>query len=239
MALASSLAVFAAAACDNAEPTADRFEQTGELIALSGGDAGAAGACVICHGLDGEGDGNLVPRLAGMDRGYFLRQMELYSSGQRRHPQMVWIADHTDWPARQKLSDYYSELPFEPSEQPEVLAAAQCDLDIAQLYHEGDAQRDIPSCASCHGADGLGVGLGNPALAGQPAPYLTEQMRAWRQGERYGDPGNVMQKIARALDEQELEPLSAYSASLRGATSYPALPEACLRTRRRGPKNGA
>ncbi len=227
MRLASLPILFAAAACSVAEPSGGRYEQTGEIIALSGGDAGPSAACVTCHGLGGGGDGNLVPRLAGMERGYFLRQMELYTTGERRHPQMAWIADQLDWPARQKLSIYYAALPFDPAESPEPVAAIQCDAEIGRLYHEGDAQRGIASCASCHGADGLGVGPGNPPLAGQPAAYLAEQMRAWREGERYGDTNFVMLRIARALDPQELAPLSAYSASLPGATSYPEFPEAC------------
>ena len=54
----------AAAGCSRPAEVRDAFNADGRLIALSGGSAGAANACVACHGLKGEGDGNLAPRLA-------------------------------------------------------------------------------------------------------------------------------------------------------------------------------
>ncbi len=218
---------------------ASAFEQTGEIIALSGGDAGAQGACILCHGLKGEGDGNLVPRLAGLDRGYFARQMEFFAEGQRRHPQMAWIAGRLDWPARQKLADYYAELPVpepDPRWQPDEAA---CSPATAALYHRGDPSRGLQACAACHGADGMGVGAGNPPLAGQPAPYLAEQLRAWRSGKRHGDPLRAMTHVSRLLANEEVTALAGYSSALRGATSYPELPAACLQTRRPDPRSGA
>lgn len=229
------LALMAAlAACTAPEPGEDRFEATGELIALSGGDAGAQGACVTCHGLRGEGDGNLVPRLAGLDPGYFARQIEFFARGQRRHPQMSWIAGRMDWPARQRLAAYYAELPV-PAE---VLGPIE-DCPAAILYLEGDPERGIEPCAACHGAGGEGVGRGNPPLAGQPAPYLAAQLRAWRSGERYGDPLGAMTHVSRLLAEPEVDRLARHSAALPGASANPALPAACLRERRPDPGSGA
>ena len=42
-------------------PISDPFDDSGELLALSGGDAGPQAACHTCHGLNGEGDGAMVP----------------------------------------------------------------------------------------------------------------------------------------------------------------------------------
>ena len=227
------------AGCSEAEPTVGLFEQTGELVALSGGDSGARGACITCHGIEGEGDGHLVPRLAGLNRGYIARQLELFSEGQRRHPQMVWIADHLDWPSRQRVGEYYSELPVPEVPGDTMLTADACSPAILRLYHEGDPAREIEPCETCHGAQGEGVGQGNPPLANQPAPYLEQQLHHWRQGERYGDPLDVMTQISRRLRDEELSPLSAYAAQLSDSSAYPELPEACLRTRRPDPRNGA
>ncbi|BBC72791.1 conserved hypothetical protein [Altererythrobacter sp. B11] len=227
-------------ACTENEPTTGRFEQTGELIALSGGDAGATGACITCHGTQGEGNGGDAPRLAGLDAGYIVRQMDYFASGLRRHPQMVWIADHTDRPARVRVAAYYAALPV-PERVPGTgpLGQGGCTPAIARLYHEGDSGRGIESCASCHEESGEGVGTGNPPLAGQPATYLAGQLRLWREGKRYGDPLDSMTHVSRLLSERELEPLAGYSSALRGATRYPALPEACLSERRPDPKSGA
>lgn len=209
------------AGCAQVAPRQDAFEQSGELIALSGGDAGARGACVTCHGLNGEGDGNLVPRLAGLDRGYFARQMEFYTKGMRRHPQMAWIANRMDGPAREKLARYYAALPVPPSRE-----GMENSCEAAKLYHHGDPARGLPSCASCHGADGAG-NAGNPPLAGQPAPYMSEQLRQWAQGERYGDPLYVMTRISRVLTDAERNAVAGYIPDRRDATRSPESRAAC------------
>ena len=210
--------------------------ETGEVIALSGGDAGVQGACVPCHGLSGEGDGMLAPRLAGSDPGHFVRQMDNFPNGQRRHAQMSWIAARLDRRARLRVADYYAGLPVPPNTDTEL------DADLcraAMLYHRGDPQRGIEACSVCHGDAGDGMGHGNPPLAGQPAPYLAAQLRAWRSGERYGDPFGTMLGISRLLAESELEYLAGYSAALQGASGNPGPPEACLPERRSVPRNGA
>ena len=71
--------------CTAADTTSlDRFSATGELVALSGAGAGAANACVTCHGLQGQGDGAGAPRLAGLDAGeVFLHPPQAAAAAQR------------------------------------------------------------------------------------------------------------------------------------------------------------
>lgn len=236
----AAIALMALAACDEAEPVAPSvFEATGELIALSGGDAGAVGACVTCHGLQGQGDGNLSPRLAGLDAGYIARQLEYFSAGQRRHPQMSWIAARLDWRARVKVANHYAALPVPEEEEGEFLSVAACSPAIARLYQQGDAVREIEACAVCHGANARGVGAGNPPLAGQPAPYLVRQLENWRSGERYGDPLDAMTHVSRLLSAAELVPLAEYSAHLTDANGRREPRAICPLTRRRDPRSGA
>lgn len=40
-------------------------------------------ACANCHGLQGRGEGPLLPRLAGQPKGYFIDQMNAFRGGQR------------------------------------------------------------------------------------------------------------------------------------------------------------
>lgn len=223
-------------ACIEPAPVEDHFEVTGELIALSGGDAGASGACIACHGLQGEGDGYLVPRLAGLDPGYFVRQMALFAEGQRRHPQMAWIAGQIDWPARQKLARYYADLSI-PDGVPPLPAPTDCAVE--GLYHHGDPSRGLPSCASCHGEAGEGVGRGNPPLAAQPADYLAEQLNAWATGRRYGDPDGMMTKISHKLSVAERTRLATYASSMSGVLAYRQPRAICPPARRLDPRNGA
>ncbi len=241
-AVARSAVILAAAAgvaaCADIAPQPSAFSASGELVALSGGAAGAAGACVTCHGLDGAGDGARVPRIAGLDAGYFVRQLELYDSGQRRDAHMQWIAGKLDNNARVMLAEYYAALPI-PAKAYSDGQPEDCAPDIAALYHQGEPARGLPSCASCHGDDGQGVGHGNPPLAGQPARYLERQLRRWRTGERYGDPQGTMTRISHRLDEREAAALSDYSARLTDARNRPAPPAACLRTHRPDPRSDA
>ena len=95
------------------------------------------------------------------------------------------------------------------------------------------------ACHTCHGEDGRGAGRGNPTLVGQPAPYLAQQLRAWRSGERYGDPKNVMLIPARALAEHEINPLAEYIARIGDGSGRPGFPAECPAPRRPDPRSGA
>lgn len=220
------------AACAPERRPPDPFARTGELLALSGGDAGAENACIGCHGLAGEGNGAGAPRLAGIDRGYLVRQLGFYAEGLRQHAQMHAIAKRLSWDARDRLAAYYAALP-------PVAAAARPLPVVPALWSRGDPARGIGACASCHGTNGEGGGLGNPALAGQPAGYLAAQHYRWRRGERRGDPLGVMTRISQAMTPAEISAVSDYAAALSAAAPRPARAAASPPARRAGPRNGA
>lgn len=202
-----------AAGCAAERPT-DPFTATGELVALSGGDAGPGRACIACHGLQGQGDGELAPRLAGLPFGYLLKQMEDYADGRRAHPQMSEIAKALDARSRREVAAYYASLPVRAAPVPPAAAAPR----IVALYHRGDPGRGLQACASCHGPAGEGVGPANPPLSGQPPGYLAAQFDRWRSSERRNDPQNLMLEIARRLSPEETTALSAYAAALSPAS---------------------
>lgn len=80
-----------------------------------------------------------------------------------------------------------------------------------QVAVEGNS-RGATGCVACHGEDGRGMGeLGYPRLAGMPQSYLLAQLRAFRLGTRQS---SVMERIAKALNEQEMEMVVAYYARL-------------------------
>ena len=68
--------------------------------AYAGGDAAAGGQkaaqCSSCHGANGEGSGD-NPKIAGMDEAAFVKAMNDYKSGARKHMMMEMFA--------KKLSD--------------------------------------------------------------------------------------------------------------------------------------
>lgn len=190
----------------------DPFTATGELVALSGGDAGARRACIVCHGLRGEGDGELTPRLAGLPAGYFQKQLQDYADGRRTHQEMEAIAKALDHRARREVAVYYAGLPWAPAARPNA------DASGAALYHQGDPARGLQPCAACHGAAGEGVGPANPPLAGQPAGYIEGQLALWRASKRRNDPQDAMLQISRRLSPGEAAAVARYAAALRPAT---------------------
>ncbi|RXZ65404.1 c-type cytochrome [Pelagerythrobacter rhizovicinus] len=235
-AMFATVAVTLATGCTDTAPVTGPFEQSGELIALSGGDAGAANACIACHGLDGEGDGKLVPRLAGLDPGYFVRQLELYDVGQRRHAAMEAIAARLSWDNRLAVANHYADMaaPGAPGTH-----AADCTPHARQLVFSGDASRNLPACTTCHGGDLAGAGSGGPPLAWQTAAYNESQLRAWRSGRRYGDPQGAMGEVSRLLHERELRAVAACVSALPDAPGRREPRAASLRERRPDPRSGA
>ena len=226
-------AMIAAASCSPPQGgVADGFGSSGELIAMSGADAGPNNACFTCHGMRGQGDGAGVPRLAGLDAGYLQHQLQAYADGRRQDESMRWIAQRLTETERLKVAHYYAGLPWSP-------AASRRPQPAPQLFLTGVPDRGIPACASCHGPDGLGIGRGIPPLAGQPAAYLAQQLGNWRRGKRRSDPDGVMLEIARSLTSEEISAVAAYGSALpRGAQRRESAEESPSE-RRSDPRNGA
>lgn len=84
--------------------------------------------------------------------------------------------------------------------------------DGQKIFTQGGANPAAMACLGCHGADGNGVAAaGFPRLAGLPAGYLGKQLRDWRSGSRRQP---VMEPIAKALEEDEIDAVGTYLASL-------------------------
>jgi len=66
------------------------------------------------------------------------------------------------------------------------------------------------ACAVCHGPVGLSAVPDAPNLAGQPALYLSSQLRAYRSGKRIHE---VMSLMAKPLTDANIESLAAWYSS--------------------------
>ncbi len=67
------------------------------------------------------------------------------------------------------------------------------------------------TCAACHGSDGHAVPQSAiPGLAGLPAGYLVEQMKAFRDGSRSA---TVMNQLAKGYSDAQVEQLAAFFAA--------------------------
>lgn len=67
-------------------------------------------------------------------------------------------------------------------------------------------------CITCHGALGLSQLPNAPNLAGQPAIYLVEQLKNYRDGKRQNE---IMSLMAKPLTDAEIDDLAAWYASIK------------------------
>lgn len=200
--LALGALVLLTACTDRKTPSDDPWSRSGELIVMSGGEAGARYACATCHGVRGEGNGFDAPRLAGLPAGYLQKQMEDYAAGLRPHEVMRDVARFLDSHERVRVANHYAALP--PQALPPTTEEA-IDAATPGLYAR--------ACQQCHGAEGMGSANG-PPLNAQPAFYLTQQLQDWQVSKRRNDGNHGMLEVARQLDAGQVRQLSLYLARI-------------------------
>jgi cytochrome c553 len=77
-----------------------------------------------------------------------------------------------------------------------IIVSAQADE-----ANGGAWPRVSDACVACHGLNGNSLNQHYPSLAGQPAPYLVEQLRNFVTGERVHP---IMNAMARSLTEADI-----------------------------------
>lgn len=180
-------------------------------IARSGNDNGAA-PCATCHGADGGGQAAAgFPRLAGLNAAYLKRQLDDMASGSRESAVMKPMATALSEGERQALADYYGKMPIPPAAVPASPAAGNALGE--RLALRGRWEQQVPGCVQCHGPHGVGAGEHFPPLAGQPAAYIANQLHEWKKGNRHNDPLDLMKHVASALDEDDIQAVSAWFAA--------------------------
>jgi cytochrome subunit of sulfide dehydrogenase len=67
------------------------------------------------------------------------------------------------------------------------------------------------TCANCHDTQGRAVeGAAVPGLAGMPAAYMVEQVKAFKSGAR---PATVMHQLAKGYSDAQIQQVAAYFAA--------------------------
>lgn len=97
-------------------------------------------------------------------------------------------------------------------------------LSSPQVLGQGSAeegQAKATPCVACHGVDGNSANPEWPSLAGQSAPYIVQQLKAFKAGERQ-DP--LMTPMAMPLSDKDMEDLGAYYAQQRSNGALEAEP---------------
>lgn len=192
-------------------PLYAQAEDVAKSIALQGNKQGAT-ACQTCHGADGGGTAAAgFPRLAGLDAGYIEQQLRNFSSGKRGNAIMQPIAKSLSKKEIPLLAAYYAALPIPASAAEGGDAVLLSKGEI--LATRGDWDHEIPACFQCHGPDGKGMGSAFPAISGQSAMYIANQIEAWKSGTRTNDPAGLMKSVADKLSADQIEAVSVYLAN--------------------------
>jgi cytochrome c553 len=179
---------------------------------VSQGNKQGAPACETCHGADGGGTAAAgFPRLAGLDAGYIEQQLLNFRSGQRNNAIMQPIAKSLSKKELPLLAAYYAALPVPVSAAESGDAALLGKGEI--LATRGDWDHEIPACFQCHGPGGKGMGSTFPAISGQSAMYISNQIEAWKAGNRANDPMGLMKSVADKLSEDQIAAVSAFLAN--------------------------
>ncbi|WP_417514425.1 c-type cytochrome [Marinobacter sp.] len=173
----------------------------------------AAAVCQSCHQPDGSGmnipGGESWPKLAGLNASYLYKQLVDVKEGTRKSPTMNPFVDMLNEQQLKDVSVYYSQLPPTggkggESANDEQLARGK------KLATDGDWSRYIVPCSSCHGPGNQGAGDHFPAIAGQHAGYIADQLRAWKSGKRDNDPQHLMLAIAERMNDEDIIAVSAW-----------------------------
>ena len=171
-------------------------------------------ACGACHGADGNSTAPF-PKLAGQGEKYLFKQMKDVRDGARAVPTM---AGQLDGKSDQDLADiaaYYSAQGRSGGQtNPDMLALGK------KIYRSGVAERNVAACTACHSPTGRGnAPAGYPALAGQHAQYVADQLRAYRKGHedpagRTNDDASIMRTTAAGLSDMQIEAVASYVSGL-------------------------
>jgi cytochrome c553 len=173
-----------------------------------------AEACTPCHGDNGQGTSDIYfPRLAGKPAGYLYNQLLAFKNGRRKYPPMNYLLEYLTDSYLQEIADHFA------SQHPPLPPAAPSAVSEAVLRHgeslvsRGDASRQIPACASCHGPALTGMEPGIPGLLGLRPNYVSAQLGAWRYGTRTAKAPDCMQAVAGRLTEDDVTAVAAFLAT--------------------------
>lgn len=173
-----------------------------------------AGTCADCHGENGVSDEPEIPTIAGASAFFIENQLIIYQEEARPCAADVFeekdeepaadshcaLASELSEDEVVELAEYFASQPFAPADQPFDQALAEQGESI----HERN-------CDKCH-TEGGSLDLDDAGiLAGQWKPYLIEQMKFFKAGERWQP--EKMQPKMEELSEADIEALAEYYAS--------------------------
>jgi cytochrome c553 len=167
--------------------------------------------CAACHGMDGNSVIAANPVLAGQHPEYLAKQLAEFKSGERKSSVMAGMAAPLSAQDIKDLGAYFA------SQKPRPGAAKDIELVKSgqAIYRGGIMSKAVPACASCHLANGVGIPVQYPRVAGQHTDYAVQQLQQFRAGQRANDPNKAMRTIAARMSDDEMKAAAEYMSGLR------------------------
>lgn len=162
-------------------------------------------ACAGCHALDGIGESDGTPSLAGQRPVYLYRIQLAYSDGARIDETKKHSGFLNDQ-AVLAVSAYYSSLTpvrrFEPLETTEQVDLLEGD----PFFSIRDA---MARCVKCHDETGNSEGSGMPNLTAQHPEYFASSMMGYVDGSRSH---SLMKRLAGKLEQATISEMGVFYA---------------------------
>ncbi|MDO5666713.1 MAG: c-type cytochrome [Alcaligenaceae bacterium] len=199
--------------------------ERGQQLYMTGDPARGITTCIACHGMDGVSLVPIYPHIAGQSYEYILAQLKNFkvvegtNQSHRRTQNAMLMAPNVVQMTEQEMADlalFVSSLELTSPAIAEMAADQEMVQRGRQIWRGGIADRNVPACASCHGADGHGIPGQYPRLSGQIPSYLAEQLIAFADGERdNAGTDNHMAEIANRMSRQDIKAVADYAAGIR------------------------
>ena len=165
--------------------------------------------CSNCHGVTGSSTSPNFPNLAGQTEPYFIAQLIGFKSHGRQDPagfEYMWGLSRslTDDQIKGLAAYFAAQTP-----RPQRLEGSAARRAAGQtIFENGVSAKNIPACATCHGAQGQGNAT-FPRIAGQHADYLVKQLVVFQRTDERPE-GSIMKTVAHELTQEDIENVAAY-----------------------------
>ena len=163
-----------------------------------GSDAAAgepqSGKCGGCHGQQGHSSDAVTPSLAGQDAGYLAKTMKNYRDGARNHEKMKAALDGVKDKDLEHIAAFYAAQTPQP----------------AKLAGPTSGHAWAERCDKCHGPQIDNPAMVTPRIEGQPATYLVNALKDYRDGKR---PQSAMHAMGAPLSDADIQALATYYAA--------------------------
>jgi cytochrome c553 len=168
-------------------------------------------ACAACHGADGNSVNPEWPKLAGQHESYIVKQLTYFVDGERENATMKPMAGGLSEQDREDLGAYFASQKVSPgTADPQLVVLGE------KLYRSGNPESGVAPCMGCHGPNGAGNPAARyPALRGQHAKYVENQLHGFAEGKRVNENAvKMMQILAARMTNREIRAVASYIQGL-------------------------